>query len=235
MINRFNYDEIKKTYYNSFNELERKYEKALDPTCYYIIRFDGKGMTKRFKSKEQFLDLGFLKVIETTFYSFCQNHNQQILFAYHCNDEISILIKAIKQDKNNLYNRMEKLLSLFASEISVLFDRNYRNRVQSNKNNEYNDVLNVFDARLFQVPKKKIDLYFCTRQAFCIEHIFTRIKNYYGTTANNDEDIMQILEKHEDDPQELYYGHLFAHGSPQASFDFEKEKERLEKMLFDRN
>ena len=55
--------------------------------------------------------------MKDTFKEFC-TPDKRILFAFSYSDEISILIKT---DLKNARYRLEKLLSLYSSEISVLF------------------------------------------------------------------------------------------------------------------
>ena len=204
----YSYQKIEKKYNKDFKKNEKGFDHILSSQAYYIIRFDGMGMTKRFRPQKELFDLHFVNSIKETFSVFCKNHDQQIKFGYQCNDEISVLIKSIKQGKENTYNRVEKLLSLFASEISVLFDRHFRG--DENNQNE----LNIFDARIFRISEKKILEYFCLRQAFGIEHITTRMRNL-KKNVNKDE--------HPD----VYYGSIFKASRILPSFEFKGNEETL--------
>ena len=232
MEKRYNYEVIMEEYNKMFQPNEKQFEKVINVNCYYIMRFDGKGMTKRFKPQNQLFDLPFVQSIKDTFFTFCNNHKQQILFGYQCNDEISILIKGTEQDKENSYNRVEKLLSLFASEISVLFDRFYRNRLSEDSNESRMNALNIFDARIFQVSKRMMPDYFRLRQAFGIEHVTTRIQNKTNKKITDKKNIFHIIGKQGQDATELYYGNIFSSHEELCPFEFKIDMVRLKKCIF---
>ena len=198
----------------------------------YIMRFDGKEMTKRFKPKDKLFDMFFIRSIKDTFFDFCNNHEQQILFGYQCNDEISILIKGTDQAEEDTDNRVEKLLSLFASEISVLFDRHYLQQISERINPKSLDSLNIFDARIFQVPKRMLHEYFILRQAFGIEHVTTRIQNIFKGHSRTKEVVFLAIKEQEQDADEIYYGNVYSPLAKLRPFEFKHDPERLKKSIF---
>lgn len=223
---KYDYDEIKLQYENSFLEIEEKEKHFLESNKLYIVRLDGVGMTKRFKPYKFFFNRDFLFNIQNAFYDFCNHHSEQVLFGFHCNDEISLLIKTVKQDADNTYNRKEKLLSLFASEISVRFDQYCGKKPPETDPNFFGEKLNIFDARIFEVTKDQVVPYFCLRQAFGIEHALTRLKYKTGKEKNIEEAL--VLIKHPN----ILFGNLFKKNQKLTPFEFDKLTKKLRKIIF---
>ncbi|MDE5714897.1 MAG: tRNA(His) guanylyltransferase Thg1 family protein, partial [Anaeroplasmataceae bacterium] len=107
--------------YQPFKILEKEFNLSLEPNSYYILRFDGKSMTKDYKIKNEPINDVFFKTMKETFKQFCLN-KLSIIFAYSFSDEISILIRSSSSDEDEC--RIQKLISLYSSEISVLFFKN---------------------------------------------------------------------------------------------------------------
>ena len=228
MINRFIYKQVLKSYNKLFKKKEKNYDRVLRSASYYIMRFDGKDMTSRFKPKNEFFNKQFIRSIQEAFFSFCNTHKQQILFGYQCNDEISILIKSIKQDKENCYNRTEKLLSLFASEISIRFDRIYQN-IETRF--EKKEPINIFDARIFDISKDQIYEYFIMRQAFQIEHMTTRIRHVINKKRISKDECINALNSTGFTADTIYYGCIFMPNIEIAPFDFMEKKDLFKQLL----
>ena len=232
-IRRFYYDSIRRTYDCMFKYYEKEFDTELDPAGYYIIRFDGKGMTKRFKGKDRLFDPIFFKSIKEAFLSFCDNHSAQILFGYQCSDEISVFVRSVDPNGETIYNRIEKLLSLLAAEVSVLFDRRYRENLRLLAGDAAeDDTMNVFDARIFKVPRITVPQYFYLRQEYGIEHISKRIKNECGDKDRDNEAILEILRENGLNAEDVYYGVAFARGADAMSFDFGEDVDRLNALIF---
>lgn len=222
----YDYDKIKSIYKASFKRIEEKEECLLEPNSFYIIRLDGKGMTKRFKPKKYFINKAFLSNIQQAFFDFCNHHLEQVIFGFQCNDEISLLIKAIKEDDDNTYNRKEKLLSLFASEISIYFNNYCLNTPPEEDPDFLGERVNIFDARIFKISKNEIVKYFCLRQSFGIEHILTRIRNKTGS----DQNVKSALLKLNND-RSVLFGNIFK-CSQRKTFEFLKNRKKLNDLIF---
>ncbi|MDE6655961.1 MAG: tRNA(His) guanylyltransferase Thg1 family protein [Anaeroplasmataceae bacterium] len=217
--------------YSHFKKLENEFDFKLDSNAYYIVRFDGKGMTKDYRQGNVAINETFFNTMKEIFKSFCSN-NSYILFAYSCNDEISILIKATSGIKS-ITSRSEKILSLLASELSVLF---YKNAI---KNNLALKRDSLFDARLIKLEEKDILNYFCSRQAFAIYEYVYRLRNQYNINRNlkNTKDILPELKKKNINyfglPFEYRYGLIYSPLKKQIKpFDFSGDLERLETLVF---
>lgn len=153
------------------------------------------------------------------------------------------MIKTIKQDEDNTLNRKEKLLSLFASEISVLFDE-YCAKKAPEENPEYvGERLNIFDARIFEVTQEQGLTYFCLRQAFGIEHIITRIVNKKHIKELDVTTTIEFLKsydeiksfKHNHNPTNIYellFGNAFNPQKHIYPFEFNTKKQFLKSIAF---
>ncbi len=155
--------------YKPFKKDEEKFNYKFEKDKLYIVRFDGKHMTRDFKKKKEPINEEFFKTMKDTFYSFCSS-KKNILFAYSFSDEISILIKG-PDDNTSDDSRIEKILSLYASELSVLFYRSAQYRNFQLKRNS------IFDARIIQ--PNSITKYFIARQAFAIDKYIMQLKGKF--------------------------------------------------------
>ena len=97
---------------NYFKNHEQKFDKRLKPNTYYVIRFDGKGMTKAFKQVGKAIYEPFFNTMKQTFVEFCETYSN-IIFGYSFSDEISILLKG------DINERLTKLMN----ERSELYER----------------------------------------------------------------------------------------------------------------
>ena len=239
----YDYNSVKRMYEEEIMPLENAEKTFLADGKYYIMRFDGVGMTKRFKPQKVLFNWRFLQNMRKTFHSFCKRHSKQILLGFQCNDEISILISATKQEDDKSFNRKEKLLSLFASEISILFNECCA-QIPPEENPEYvGERLNIFDARIFEVTQTQCVSYFCLRQAFGIEHILTRIKNKMGCEELDVAGALQFLKdrnsinvanqkKNMINEKELLFGNTFSPRKNIFPFEFDTKKDFLKAITF---
>ena len=195
------------------------------------MRFDGKGMTKRFKPKEALCNECFFKNIKRAFLDFCKEHSSLFLFGFQCNDEISVLLRASENDGDDR-SRKEKMLSLFSSEISVRFDRLCSKHPPEVSIENGNDLVNVFDARIFEIAKENISTYFRLRQAFGIEHTLTRIKNKTKCEYGIPSAIELLKEKTKLNPREVLFGIFFAPKKHLYPIELKTREEQLKKLLF---
>lgn len=214
--------------YKPYKEAEKIFEKILHQDSYYIVRFDGKNMSKDFKIKQKDINECFFNTMKDTFQDFCKS-KPQIVAAYCFSDEISILIKGTASEKN--YTRVEKILSLFASELSIRFFKN------SQKNHLNLKNPSLFDARILELKKEELFKYFLSRQAFAIEKYIMQLKGEYQINFKESIcfNVIELLKKqnilYEKLPEEYRYG-LFYHPQKEIqSFDFFTETERLKDLL----
>ncbi|MDE6414951.1 MAG: tRNA(His) guanylyltransferase Thg1 family protein [Anaeroplasmataceae bacterium] len=213
--------------YKPFKYEEEKFNLKLEKDVYYIVRFDGKDMTKDYKINKEPINEEFFKTMKETFYSFCSS-KKNIIFAYSFSDEISILIKG---PKNSTIEeaRIEKILSLYAGELSILFFKNAQNnRLNTTKNN-------VFDARIIQTSS--IYEYFISRQAFAIDKFIMQLKGKFNIdyklhTSNK---VLKELEKkgikYNEFPAEYRYGLIYNSKEKLESFEFQAQPLKLKKLL----
>ncbi len=213
--------------YKPFKYEEEKFNLKLEKNIFYIVRFDGKDMAKDFKKKKEPINEEFFKTMKETFYSFCSS-KKNIIFAYSFSDEISILIKGPKNDATE-NARIEKILSLFSSELSILFYKNaLKNHLPLKRNS-------IFDARIIQ--PKSITKYFIARQAFAIDKYIMQLKgkfeiDYRKKTSN---EVLKELKKkdikYNKFPAEYRYGLIYHSKEKLESFEFQAQPLKLKKLL----
>lgn len=228
ILEKYSYDYAQEKY-RPFKQKEKQYDFRLQPNCYYIIRFDGKGMTKGFKIKHQAINKPFFDTMEDTFNVFCKS-TENVLFGYSFSDEISILIRG-----NNNYeddnNRIEKLLSLLSGKLALTFYRNAHKHSLDMYGKDW-----IFDARIIHISKKEIVNYFLARQAYAIDKYIMQLK------TENDIDykyktskvvLSKLKEKgviYENLPEQYRYGLVYSPTIVSQSFEFDKDQSRLKQM-----
>ena len=211
--------------YKPFKLKERKFDLCLQQGVYYVIRFDGKGMTAAYKIKHSPINEVFFNTMEETFKNFCKS-TPNVLFAFSFSDEISILIKG--SNKNSENNRLEKLLSLLSGKLALLFYHSAQKHKLDLKNKDW-----IFDARIIEVSKQEAPNYFLARQAFAIDKYIMQLKGEYNIDykLNTSEAVLSELEKvgvHYDQlPTKYRYGLVYRKDKELESFDFDAHKELL--------
>lgn len=210
-----------------FKKDEEKYNLKLEKDRYYIVRLDGKNMAKDYKKKKEPINELFFKTMKDSFYSFCSSR-KNILFAYCFSDEVSILIKGPKNDKED-DARIEKILSLYAGELSILFYKT------AQKNNFQLKRDSIFDARIIQT--NFIAQYFIARQAFAIDKFLMQLKGKYDINykLSTSKEVLNELKKkniyYTDFSPEYRYGLIYHQKEKIDSFEFQMERLRLKKLL----
>lgn len=153
-----------------------------------VIRLDGKGLSKRFKSRHEIFLSDFydsMKFIVSNIKTYCQF----VDFAYSFNDEISFLINKeyIRNDK--FYsNRLEKMLSILSGYVSAIFSQ----KIDTKLKKYYNESFS-FDARVIIFPKCKIKEYFISRQYFAISSFIDRL--YFFIMLQKKVELLPMLKK----------------------------------------
>ncbi|MCL2522803.1 MAG: tRNA(His) guanylyltransferase Thg1 family protein [Erysipelotrichales bacterium] len=138
---------------------EQRLEIDQNKNC--IIRLDGVGMTKGFKTSE-IINKSFESAMEKTMFKLMK-YFPSAVFAYQFSDEISILFDLKINDKR-IMNRVEKLISITSGAASSIF-------TEVKKDNE----IHVFDSRLSQPPE--IEKYFESRQEYAIWQFIEKLRN----------------------------------------------------------
>ncbi|MDE6504909.1 MAG: tRNA(His) guanylyltransferase Thg1 family protein [Clostridia bacterium] len=230
---KYSYDYAQEKY-RPFKQNEKVYDWRLKQNYYYIIRFDGKGMTKGFKIKHQAINKSFFDTMEDTFNEFCKS-TPNILFGYSFSDEISILIRGNNNYKDD-NNRIQKLLSLLSGKLALMF---YRNAQKNNLDLQNKDW--VFDARILQLNRKEVGDYFLARQAYAIDKYIMQLKtendiDYKFKTSKvvisklKDKDV--IYEKL---PKKYRYGLIYSPTKILSPFEFDANISQLKQLCFSKN
>ena len=212
--------------YKPFKLKEQKCDLRLKQGVYYIIRFDGKGMTAAYKIKHTPINKVFFDTMDETFKNFCKS-TPNVLFAFSFSDEISILIKA-NNNPDSENNRLEKILSLLSGKLALLF---YHSAIKHKLDLQNKDW--VFDARIIEVSKQDAPDYFLARQAFAIDKYIMQLKGEYHIDykLNTSETVLSELEKvgvhYNQLPEKYRYGLVYRKNKELESFDFDAHKELL--------
>lgn len=227
---KYSYDYAQKKY-GPFKQKEEQFDIKLEQNFYYVIRFDGKEMTKGFKIKRQAINKSFFDTMDATFNEFCKTTNIT-LFGYSFSDEISILIRRSSDDEDD-FNRVEKLLSLLSSKLSLIF---YRNAQKNNLDLHGKDW--IFDARLLQLKEQEVVNYFLARQAYAIDKYIMQLKTEYGVNYKfkTSKKVLTKLHnlgiKYENLPAQYRYGLIYSPTIQQISFEFDANQSLLRQMCF---
>ena len=163
---------------NKINKYEKSDLVDLPETHELIIRLDGKGITKHFKSKLELFSVAFHCAMRRTVAAI-QKYFPYIRFIYSAKDELSILIdRRIFQDDDYLSEskqiRVEKILPIIAGYVSAIFSQYIPQCLKKIENEFFS-----FDARAIVVPKEKLMDYFHTRQAYAITAAVCRMSSFY--------------------------------------------------------
>lgn len=168
----------------SLSDRMKKYETTIDyklnPCMQYIIRLDGKGfskMVKKWKCEKPF-DNRFneaMNYASKKLFNLIPNIN----VIWHGSDEISIWFECPNVEDMYFEGRIQKLVSLSASQVTVYFNK----KLQELFNCEL--PFGIFDARVLQLPNKmEVSNYFIFRQR---DHIRNSISGYAQTYFSNKE------------------------------------------------
>lgn len=226
-INKYSYPSAKR-HYSTYKNLEREFNITLEADSYYIVRFDGKGMTKDYKQNNHAMDVNFYKTMKETFKTFCSEH-ENVLFGYSYSDEISILIKGNSNPKS-IHSRLEKILSLYSSELSILFYKT------ATKNKLYLKS-SIFDARIIKIQKVNIVKYFCLRQEYAICDFLQQLRDKNNIDKNvilSTDIIYELKNKNVDyynHPAEYRFGIVYSSQRKIPSFEFANNIKFLENII----
>lgn len=214
-----------------FKLKEIPYRIELESGKYYVIRFDGKGMTKGFKIKYNALNKIFFKTMKQTFTSFIKKYTQ-IIFAYSFSDEISILFKA-EEGEDNIFSRGEKLISLMSGQIALDFDKAAKKAKLDCKGQDW-----LFDARIIPLEQSEVTEYFKARQSYAIDKYLTQCRGEYmlNYKLNTSKQIVSALKQKGIDYSKLKpeykFGLTYAQGNLINSFEFLGNEKILKELCF---
>ena len=193
----------------SLGDRMKKYEEVIDfklnPCMQYMIRLDGKGfskMIKKWKCGKPF-DERFNKAMNYAarkLFDFIPN----IKLAWHGSDEISIWFAFPNVEDMYYDGRIQKLVSLTASQASVYFNKKLQELFEDNTL-----PFGIFDARIMQFPNEE-ECWNCLlfRQRDHIRNSISGYAQFYFshkelTGKNSDEKIEMMKEFKGFDQNEL--------------------------------
>lgn len=214
-----------------FKKKESQFKMPLNGGKLYIIRFDGKGMTKGFKIKHKAINESFFATMKLTLENFARKYSQTI-FAYSFSDEISLLFRAEK-DVSKSFSRGEKLLSLMSGQLALEFLKAAQKVGLDCKGQDW-----LFDARLIELERDDVVAYFKARQAYAIDKFLSQCKGEYGLDyrlITSKEIITALKEKgveYEDLLPAHKFGLMYAKDSLIDSFEFVGNEEKLVELCF---
>lgn len=215
----------------SLGDRMKTYENAIDfklnPCMQYVIRLDGKGfskMIKKWKCEKPF-DERFNKAM---------NYASKKLFdiipnikaVWHGSDEISIWFQCPNVEDMYFEGRIQKLVSLTASQASVYFNKKLQELFKDNTL-----PFGIFDSRLLQLPNEmEVSNYFIFRQRDHIRNSISGYAQYYFShkelmKKNSDEKLAMMLDKGIDYNQEIKSKYWSKYGTLlyKDLFDIEKD------------
>jgi tRNA(His) 5'-end guanylyltransferase len=220
--------------YTKFKKKEASYKLKLNAGNYYIMRFDGSGMTAGFKIKHKAINEIYFNTMKKTFKNFAQKF-PQIIMGYSFSDEISVLFKA-SNNNEDMFSRGSKLLSLLSGQLALEFYKAAQETKLDCKGKDW-----IFDARLIEVRQNEIVDYFKARQAFAIDKFLSQCKGEYALNykLKNSNDIISALQKKGIDynsfKSEYKFGLIYSSNSLVNSFEFFGNEDRLKNLYIDKD
>ena len=176
----------------------------LKPDSAIIVRLDGKGLTRRFRTNE--LSNEELKTAMEYVVREIEKHCL-IKFAYSTSDEVSLLIKNEYINEKEVRNRLEKLLTYLSGYVSSLFTIS----LYGNNSTTEKEAVS-FDARAIIIEKNRIRKYFLCRQQFAIWQFIEKVCNHFGfkkqayTIEQIDKELQNKGKKWDNYPRNIRYG-----------------------------
>lgn len=167
---RFSYKRVK-TDYSSFKKKEIMHKIHLEKDQVLLVRLDGKGITKSFKS-DGFYTEDLSKIMRYVMNEI-QKYGNAIDWAYCVDDEISLLVKRDYLKTKNINDRFEKVLTYLSGYVSSLFTIGSYKETKEMKTT-------AFDARAIIINKNRIRGYLIARQHFSIQHAIEKAINRFG-------------------------------------------------------
>ena len=208
---------------------EDTYNIILNTEKIYVLRFDGVKMTKNFLGNPD-ARTPFFKTMKETLQRFME-HNVNLKFAYSFSDEISILLS--KEVLEEYKYRLEKILSIFSSQIGFIFAS-----VAVKNNLNLDGKVRSFDCRIVEFDNMyEVREYFVSRQVFQISSHFLRLKYLHcpKLKATNTDIIKNVLLSKGIDYDKFSrsekYGFLYIEDCYQHSYEFLEDRDKLMKQL----
>ncbi len=186
----------------SLSDRMKLYEKTndytLNPNMYYMIRLDGKNfskMVKRWKLNKPFDEKFNIAMCDASKSIFDLLPNVECIWTG--SDEISIFFIDKNPEFPFFEGRIQKIISLVASKVSIMFNMSL---LKQNIININSDNLAIFDARIMQFPNiNEVINYFLFRQRDCIRNSIsgyaqTYFSNKELSSINSEEKIKKLKE-----------------------------------------
>ena len=218
--------------YARFKKKEELFKMKLNAGSFYIMRFDGMGMTAGFKIKHKAINEIYFNTMKETFKNFAQKY-PQILLGYSFSDEISIFFKEAGDD-DEIFSRGAKLLSILSGQLALEFYKVTQETGLDCKGKDW-----VFDARLIELEQNEIIDYFKARQAFAIDKFLSQCKGEYGLNykLTKSYQIISALKKEGIDYKtinpEYKFGLVYSQGDLKEPFEFFSNEGRLKGLYMD--
>lgn len=163
---------------NKFNGFERETDIILRPDELIVLRFDGVNFTKNHLRKFTLVEVQLFKsVIESSLLELCSIH-ASIKIAYYGADEISLILNG-RSLEDNFDNRLQKLLSIMTSEITMLFHK-YKQLLPMETMEKYMKFYTnaIYSGKAYNLPSDKMNDYLRWRQEAAIN--FKSDSVYFG-------------------------------------------------------
>lgn len=162
---------------DKFSKFERETDMILRPDELIILRFDGVDFTKHNLRKFTLLELqSFKNIIELGLLELCSKHTS-IKIAYYGADEISIILNG-RSIIDNFDNRIQKLLSIFTSEITMLFHK-YKSLEPAKSIEKHIKFYTnaIYSGKAYNLPSDMMNEYLIWRQEAAMNFVSDSIKN----------------------------------------------------------
>lgn len=172
---------------------------------YNILQLDGNAFHTFTKGFERPFDNRFIEAMNATALAIVEN-TPGARFAFVQSDEISVLLKTVKDEEPFFRNRLEKVVSLSAAKASVTMSRLYPEKDAA-----------LFDARFFPVPDKQtVAEHFIWRQRDCTKNSIMAVgQSVFSHKKLQNKNTLEIREM------------LKEHGTPWEEFPVDRKHGRI--------
>ena len=140
-----------------------------------VIHLDGIGFTHKYYNKfSEDIKHRIVKALADSSFKIC-NDITSIRIAYAFSDEVSFILDG--QDiQSNMNNRINKLISLFTSKLTLYFNKEL---IELNEKELESFINNAFfSAKAFNLPSSKVEDYLKWRLLGCKKLIFDKKLNF---------------------------------------------------------
>jgi len=164
----------------SLADRQKEYENItrtyLIPKQPVIIRIDGKAFHSYTKQKcfSKPFDKNISLAFEKSTKELCESL-QNVEFAYHQSDEVSIFLKDYTEEKQQQFfnGNIQKIVSVATSQFTYFFNKNIKELLETNVIGDITLKPAFFDGRVFNLPLHEVSNYFIWRQRDAIRNSIT--------------------------------------------------------------